>query len=965
MSIGDVINASQILPPAPRGRTASAPAPDLLDRGEELAVLHRLTERLAGGAGTVVCVEGAGGIGKTALLDAWIAGERPGGLVVARANARVVSGAGPSPVLRRLLDSLLAQRPADGRTPSGALPEVGPARAASVADTLSDTGRHLHELIAATCRTAPMAVVVDNADRADHESLQWLRSLADRLENLPVLLVVGRACQGGHDAATPLDDIVLKPGSVTLELRPFSRISTGRLLLRRYGQGVDDAFCGACHDVSGGNPLLLQELLRALTRSGVRPVAAQTARVAELGEEVRARVLTARLVREPGAALAVSQALAVLGDGESLSAVAALAGVDRCHAEEMVRELQATGVLASGELRFVSAPMRRMVLRAMEPRQRSAAHEHAARLLRDRGEPSERIAHHLMFAPPGGPDWHVSVLEEAAHAAAARGAPGDATGYLREALEKVSEQRARASVLTQLARTELLEDPAAAVHHFREELLLRSDPRPRAEAAGGLATALSMTGRSPEAVTVLQHALAELGTDACHYEWRIRLEAQLVMAAWRDAASVPMGTRLVEARPYREVSGDVPGERAWLAVCALHEQSRGSADVACELAQRALRNGLELDQPIASFLLPLLLVFVNADRPDMATGWFQRMARHAERRGSGVLASAARYGRATAAWHSGSVREGHQHAQRLLDTITERGCDLFAQPPVAAVANLLLDLGSDGLAHDLLNGRAVDGLPNDSWARGAYLLAEGRTLLERRDPHAALAALLECGRHQEAGSLVSPAMLRWRSYAALAYAALGDRTSAVDMATGELEWARRWGTRKAIGIALRTLGKVTDGQHGVRLLSEAIDVLEHSPATVELAYTLSEFGAACQRLAKPEVARESLLRALVLAEECAADCLADRTRNRLRLVGGHVPRSDAAQARRLTRSQRRVAELAAQGRTNREIAQALVVTMRTVETHLTTSYRKLGISGRAELAEALTRITSPDDAALV
>ncbi|MET9914622.1 AAA family ATPase [Streptomyces sp. NPDC006476] len=955
----------------PHSPSITAPQRGLLDRREELAVLVRLGERLSDGVSSLVCIEGAGGMGKTSLLNAWIAGARDRGLRVARASgSSEPQGRHPWFVARQLFDSLLAAlSPTDRR----ALQESAAAQVLFTlfgaegrtggdgAEMLCEMIAHdLYELIVRACETGPLALVLDDLSWADKASLRWMRYLASRMDGLPLMLVTTRRCGDGHDIAPVMDELAIQPGAVTLELSPLSSDSVRRLVQDRLGAHADEQFCAACHEACAGNPLLLNELLRILRKKAVQPSAAQAGRVAELNECVVEKTIAVRLARQSKAVMAMSRALAVLGDGTQLSVVAALAGLAPFQAHEAVREMRCMGVLAEEEHPCFTQPLvRSAIFRTMGPGQLAAEHTRAARLLSGQGASSEKIARHLMLTQPTGDEWRIAVLRDAARTAANRGAVTDSACYLRQALMEDPAPQAKVCLLKELATIELLENPAASAYHFQQELLLRQDGSGRAAAVGGLAAALSNAGRSQEAVMVLRQALAELGASPEDGERRMRLEAQLVMAAWQDVRSVAMGTELVEARSDRPLHGDTPGERAWLALRALHAQSgHDTAEHARALVGRALRHGMELEGAMGWFYPPLLHVLVAADDPETAAGWIQRMADHAARRGSGPLSALASFGMAIVAWHSGHVQEGLSHARALLDVVAKASPERPSHPPLAAVANLLLDLGAVDMAHDMLRTYAT-GCPSDSWGRAAYLLAHGRLRLEHGDPNAAVAALLECGRYQEASPLIGPMAIRWRSYAALAYSAAGDRASAIGMANRDLELSRRWGTHKAIGISLRTLGTVTGGQRGLELLSDAVDALEQSPARVELAYTLNEFGAACQRLARQDTARSSLQRALALAEECSASCLADRVRGTLRLVGGRLRKAGASGARLLTPSEHRVAELAAQGQTNREISEALFVTRRTVEVHLTSAYRKLEISGRSELAFVLAQLATP------
>jgi DNA-binding CsgD family transcriptional regulator len=154
-------------------------------------------------------------------------------------------------------------------------------------------------------------------------------------------------------------------------------------------------------------------------------------------------------------------------------------------------------------------------------------------------------------------------------------------------------------------------------------------------------------------------------------------------------------------------------------------------------------------------------------------------------------------------------------------------------------------------------------------------------------------------------------------------------------------------------LALRAAGLVEGGTRGLELLDQAVAVLEPSLARLEHARALLDLGAALRRANRRAAARDPLRRALDAADACGARPLAGRARRELRAAGGRPRRNRISGAEGLTASERRIASMAAEGLSNPEIAQALFITKKTVETHLGNVYRKLGIRSRAQLARAL------------
>jgi DNA-binding CsgD family transcriptional regulator len=182
---------------------------------------------------------------------------------------------------------------------------------------------------------------------------------------------------------------------------------------------------------------------------------------------------------------------------------------------------------------------------------------------------------------------------------------------------------------------------------------------------------------------------------------------------------------------------------------------------------------------------------------------------------------------------------------------------------------------------------------------------------------------------------------------------LDEREEARRLGSEEVELARQWGAPRALGKALRTAGLVEGGEAGLSLLRAAVDVLQDSPALLERARALTELGAALRRANRRAEAREPLRQGLEVAHGCGAKPLAQRAHTELVATGARPRRLALSGVEALTPSERRVADMAADGMTNRDIAQALFVTPRTVEVHLSNAYRKLGISARSQLSDAL------------
>jgi DNA-binding CsgD family transcriptional regulator len=309
---------------------------------------------------------------------------------------------------------------------------------------------------------------------------------------------------------------------------------------------------------------------------------------------------------------------------------------------------------------------------------------------------------------------------------------------------------------------------------------------------------------------------------------------------------------------------------------------------------------------------------------------------------------------ASAALRQGDLAAAEEHARTAVDTDAMQPVPLLTPFARAMLAGTLIELDElDDADAELRAATPEPGTepPTISWVR--LLGIRGRLRLAQGRFEEALESSLACGAQLELHRQTGVATHPWRSEASLALHAMGRSQEALRMVADELERAEGFGAPRAIGIALRTFGLIEGGAAGIARLARAVRVLEGSEARLEHGVALYELGAALRRANRRAEARDPLRAALDVAVRAGARRLRNAAEEELRATGARPRRLMLSGIDSLTASERRVARLAAEGRTNREIAQSLFVTPRTVEGHLTAVYRKLDIGSRDALPAAL------------
>lgn len=947
------------------GRGATQTGEGLYERDAELAALSLALTAARDGTGGLVMIEGPAGIGKSRLLAEARTMATELGLVVLTARGIDLEHDAAFGVASGLFAAALAAVPGGATVPGTAVPGGERDRllsghaslatplfhpAVPVAADPSALIRGLYWLTVNIASEAPagMLIEVDDAQWADQPSLAYLAYLAARVDELPAALVV--AVRSGEEAGNQptLDWLRDRPGGRVLKPGVLSPEAVARMV-RAELPDADHAFTQACAEVSGGNPFLASELLQTLLADGVVPAAESAGRVRSLIPDSVLYSVLVRLARLGKPAQQLAQAVAVLGDRASLRHARLLADLSAESAEQAADALAGAHIVAPGDpLRFTHPLIAASVLADIGEFARARGHRRAADLLASDGASVDTVAAHLLLTRPDGDQPTIATLRDAAALAMAKGDPGAAARLLTRALAEPPVPAERGHLLLELANAEIERGDVSAVHRIDEALRLLVAPADRVQALTALGRLRFNRGEHEAAAAAMDQALALLAPE--DPAGSRLLVSYLTSATFRTSLH-PLATGRL--RPLIEAArdGQPPADPGLLAHLVLRLAFAAEpVERIRALAARAAADPL-VDPASLGILTGLVVqALCCVDELAEAGRVCDSALAAARRRGSLLTFTMTSYHRAIVRYHEGALAEALADLDQALIS-TREGWTAGDPWPGSLRVHVQVERGDLAAARAALTmtvGAQPDemGFPVALFARARLALAEGQ-------PEPALADAEAAGRILATGfGIDHPGFLPWQRIAALAAHALGRGDRAWALAGDLLDRARWSGTARAVGLALRTQAAV-DPERRLPLLAEAAEVLKRSPSALEHAHALVELGAARRRAGRRAAAVPPLRDGLQLADRMGAAPLIQAARRELNALGLRPRRPAVTGPASLTPTERRVSDLVASGLTNRQTAEALFVTIKTVETHLAKAYNKLGIGTRAELARII------------
>ncbi len=936
--------------------------PLLLERERELAALVDALDAAKRGEGSLVVIAGAAGTGKSALLATAAQLAQRRGLAIRRGRGSEFEEELSFGVIRQLFESRV--RSIESRAHEGLLAGAAattarlfasvPLEQSSGPDGGFATLHGLYWLAANDAAERPLLLAVDDIHWADAPSLRALNYLAGRITDLPIALVVALRSREPTGVANLVAGLQSLPGARHIEPGALDLAAVAEIVRARISEASAE-LCAAFHEASAGNPFYLHELLRSVrSEDGVGFPAADVRKIALTS--VSDRVL--RRVEALGPhAPRLAAAMSVLGPSGSLRDAASVAGQDESDAAQAAHGMRRVELLAAEDpFEWIHPLVHRSLYDNLTVAERDAMHTRAAEVLSQAGAPAGVVGTHLLALRPAGSDQVVAGLLAAADDALARDASEIAVALLRRALEENAEDPPRASLLLKLGQVEVTRRDPVAAEPLREARELSRDPRERTLAALALAEILTFDGHWDESAAMIAQAIEELAGS----EPDLTLELEVVRAVisafdpdlggafWRDRERLLALSR-----------GESWSARALAALLAMISCFHGEhLDEVASLCEHALGEGKLFAERGAgawasSHVILSLMTMESHDRGLAVADELEDAAR-AQGSVANVLIADAYRGWVPA--RLGDFTAAEELLRPLIDNAAANGIMLILVSALWMLREGILERPSQrdlvGVVEQLELPRAMADA-----AGGAWLMSiTGQLHAMRGDRDRAEHDLRAAGRIMS-GLGFGPVHDPWRSALALTLGA-EDIDEARALVAEELALANASGLARPRGIVLRASGLLAGGDDGVEILRESAAVLADSPARYEHARSLVELGAALRRTRRRAESREPLATGMELAYAGGAERLVARAREELLAAGARPRQIVRTGFTALTASERRIARLAAGGRSNPEIAQALYVSVKTVETHLSNAYRKLDLSGpgaRRRLPEHVTQ----------
>ncbi len=921
-----------------------------MERGEVLSCLWGMFTECRQGQERVAILTGATGTGKTELARTFAEKAIGAGATYCAAVASRAERALPLGVIDQLF--LSAEMPAPARAQAARLLADG-AIAAQVNSLEPGTESHvpphivrglgtlLLDLAESTAR--PLLIAVDDAQHADLTSLRCLSSVITRLRRVSVMVLISASAGAQPFDPAFLADLPPQPCCRQIRLDLLSESEVKAMLADGLGGHAAERLAADCHRISGGNRAMVRGLIGDHRRAVKGRAAPRLTVAAEAGE-----ALLGILHRCDLSMLSLAQGLAVLGGSAAPPVAGRLVGLDSQAAARAMTALQQTGCFGGDGFRHPN--LRAAVLDGLAPGEQAVMHARAAEILHVDGAPAGVVARHLLAADgASGAEgaWVVPVLNDAAGQALDEGELRRALSYLRLAHRLSATAGARVSgprrAVTQamLARAEWRVDPALAMRHNGDLIAAIQSGELTGHHALACVSRLMWFGRADEA----GDALRLIGASG-----RAGLAELMVLRSWLCWLYPTVGRDLPPAAaPGETASAPVTVTPLGQAVQLVAGLTRAAeAPAAGHLLQAD-----HLDERTFVLQVSQLAALLHADQTGPADTRCDSLQQEAASQGAVTWHAVFTALRAVIAFRQGSLAAAEAHARSALALVPAKSWGIVVGVPLSVLVQVETVTGryQEALGHLCL---PVPDALFETPLGLYYLLARGRFHYAREDFDPALRDFQAIADLTAQWGMDLAALVPWRTDLALTLLRLGRSQPARELVTEQLERLVP-GQARERGITLKVLAACGDLPKRPGLLRRAVKELQGAGDRLELAYALADLSQTYHALGHLGQARAIRRRARQTAKQCGTAVLGHSL---LTDGGGDLEASEDAVSdpvsldlyTGLSKAERRVATLASEGYSNRQIASKLYITVSTVEQHLTRVYSKLKVKHRTDLA---------------
>ncbi|MFB7917108.1 AAA family ATPase [Streptomyces sp. NPDC056061] len=936
---------------------------NLVERDSQWETLGELLSAALRHEGNLAVLHGPPGCGRSELLAAFSEHAAERGAVVLRAIGTPAERDVPGATLRQLFAG--PHRLATGlRVGFGTLLAAGPAAPGDAAPDGAPlptwVTAELCSLIGDASAHRPLLIAIDDMQYADETSYRFLHRLMHTVRNTRVLVVVAERTSVPAEQRLPEIDLLATQHAHLVPLPMLSLAGVRRMLAEGGAPGDAERHAERIHRVSGGNPLFVRALMARSpdTAGGPHPDGTTAVRGApgrSTTADSYARTVLSLLHRSGPAILDAARATAVLGRASHGLNITRVLGLDRGEGAAVVEALETMGVVREG--RFTHPAVRTAVLQDPSFTERGAVSLAAARVLYECGASDMTVAQHVVSAGRAEP-WARLPLIHAAEEMLRTGRAGSAVRCLELAHGVSPTDRDRARTMAYLAHASGRDNPSEQAGYNDTLLGYVRDGSLTGRCALTLVRHLLRDGREQDAVEVIRRVGDTRSGTAPETTTALEQTRQFLRVYYPSTPwPLPVGRTPSHGRraqrhgAVRSFTGSRPQHGAVLLELVLAE---GPQEIVVQWGRQILE-AVRPDERSLETAVAVLQALTYSEHYDLAEQWGARLQAVAADNGIPRWRSILTAIRSETAMRRGDPPAALAMAESALEGLSPELWGVGVGLPVAVLLQAYTDTGRHDEAQTLLLRQRLSGVARTrfgvmhQYARGRHYLGTGRH-------HAALDAFLACGETITAWGFDVPAFLPWRSDAAFALLEVGETDEACRLIHEQDQ--RPGGTSPTVrGTALRALARAARGAERLALLRESATRLGAGGNQLELARTLVALAHSYRLSGDHSKADMVAHQARFRASECGAVPLLGE------LEAGAEPEPtpraplirDMPSGEPLTDAERRVAELAALGSSNREIARKLHVTVSTVEQHLTRVYRKLHIKRRSELPSRLIR----------